>query len=851
VLGANSPFAGLKITVNQTQGLTNQAISITWTGGTPTNADTGGFSGQYLDNFLQIFQCWGDPDTTNPNNPGPPPQQCEFGAQPPVDPVAGTLPILGVTDDYTRQLQNHAPDWVPSPSDGVYDAGGGNYWMPFRAVDGTVVNIQDNAAVVDNPQAGQFWLNPYFDYTTTNEEDFARTFPDGTGSEVFSADTGLEAPGLGCGQHSLIQPGGTATVPQCWLVIVPRESRSAENIDQCSVTDCPGVDTSPMLPSVWQNRIAVPLQFRPVDESCSIGGNERRIAGSELATAAVTSWQPTLCNHPGSPPYQYSSLSDDQARQQLLGTLPGEPGAVVISRPIDPTTVDPTDPPVYAPLTLSGLVIGFNIERIPINSGSQGYDPAEQPLAGIPVGHIYLTPRLVAKLLTESYKDQFDGENFLEKTNGYTWLQHNAISLISDPDFLQYNPEFAALTTRQYYEAGGLIVEQPTADSAYEVWQWILSDREAGAWLEGQPDQWGMQVNPYYATNPDVNPSGVAFANPSPNNYPKADPYEYQQPNVLTSGVLPRPLTMQDVLPYTNNVQVAAADTSAASDGATRQSNPAALTPDTAWGKVPKQNPGTTFMISITDSASATTYGLQTASLSRAGDDGSSRTFIVPTQGSILAGAQAMVPSSVNGVLLPNPSPQSASAYPLTALTYAAITPGALSASERVDYANFIAYGAGPGQIPGTAFGQLPPGYVPLPGPLQAQAEAAARTIANFHSATAPGSNNPSSTTSSPAQGSGTGAATGAGSGGGSSGVGTTPNSASVGSGSPSGLGPGSGAGKPESNLALAGSVTPKSGVGAIRYVLPIVLGLGILAGLAARWLGVRRPTPPNTASES
>src|SRR5262245_39984729 len=67
-------FASISVTVNQTKNLTNQAVSVSWTGAAPgTNVSS---------KFLQIFQCWGDDDGTNPDNPGPPPQQCEFGGEP-------------------------------------------------------------------------------------------------------------------------------------------------------------------------------------------------------------------------------------------------------------------------------------------------------------------------------------------------------------------------------------------------------------------------------------------------------------------------------------------------------------------------------------------------------------------------------------------------------------------------------------------------------------------------------------------------------------------------------------------------------------------------------------------------
>ncbi len=54
-------FADLEITVNQTKNLTNQAVSVTWTGATPT-IDSGG--SRFGENYLQIFQCWGDDDGT-------------------------------------------------------------------------------------------------------------------------------------------------------------------------------------------------------------------------------------------------------------------------------------------------------------------------------------------------------------------------------------------------------------------------------------------------------------------------------------------------------------------------------------------------------------------------------------------------------------------------------------------------------------------------------------------------------------------------------------------------------------------------------------------------------------------
>jgi hypothetical protein len=69
-------FAGMEVTVNQTRDITNQAVSLTWKGAAPT-VSSGNTT--FYGNFLQIMQCWGDPDGEVPENPGPPPENCEFG----------------------------------------------------------------------------------------------------------------------------------------------------------------------------------------------------------------------------------------------------------------------------------------------------------------------------------------------------------------------------------------------------------------------------------------------------------------------------------------------------------------------------------------------------------------------------------------------------------------------------------------------------------------------------------------------------------------------------------------------------------------------------------------------------
>ena len=90
-----------------------------------------------------------------------------------------------------------------------------------------------------------------------------------------------------------------------------------------------------------------------------------------------------------------------------------------------------------------------------------------------------------------------------------------------------------------------------------------------------------------------------------------------------------------------------------------------------------------------------------------------------------------MVPSPVTGVLEPDPSTTAAGAYPLTMLAYAATTPESLPAAERQHYATFLHYAIGNGQTSGVETGELPAGYVPLPGGQRLEALDAVNSILN------------------------------------------------------------------------------------------------------------------------
>jgi hypothetical protein len=826
-VSGSGAYAGLKVTVNQTANLVDQAVSVSWTGGTQTTSTS-----QFQANYLQIFECWGDPQSTDPattTDPGPLPSQCQFGGE---ATSSSAYPVSGAGSEYSRIISQHGwstfppdcdfPTGQPTPAAcsalGYFDPTQNYLVEPFDAVDGTVIGQQADYNYNLDPYAPKpFWLNPYFRYGTSNEVDFARTYADGTGTQLFQVQTGLQAPGLGCGQQLQKVAGGTK-VPQCWLVVVPRGTPAEENPANV-VSD--SVTTSPLSPAAWANRIAVPLSFNPVGSSCAINATASQILGNEAASSAVDSWQPALCDQAGSPSYSYIESTDDQARQNIVSPTYGSAGMSVATYPADPSETTPTNPIVYAPVTLSGVAVAFNIQRVPAQSGGTG----EQALSGTQVQNLYLTPRLMAKLLTQSYQAQFQ-DITAKKPAGYGWALHNPIDLFTDPDFLQWNPEFKDLSTTQAIDAGTALVEEPTSDAATEVWKWILADPEARAWLDGTPDD-GMVVNPLYSINPKLNPSGVAFDSSTLNEYPKSDPYCYStgQTVVGPPSAPARKLCILDWSPYSLTLQAAAQATGAANDGAKTTFNLAG-TADTAWSANGPQVPGTHFVISITDTPSAARYGLQTASLSRSGDDGATRSFVAPDAAGLIAGEQSDVPSAVSGVLVPDPSTTATGAYPLTLLSYASTAPETLTTAERTLYTNFILFAIGNGQTSGVEPGQLPPGYVPLPGALRLEALNATNSI--LHPPAEPTDATTTGDTGGGSNASSTGSpATTAFNGDTSAAAGDQTSSEASGTGSSS---PAKGSGSAALGLIRTSSLS----VGRIRYLLPLLLLIGVGAGLGS-----------------
>jgi hypothetical protein len=605
-------FANLKVTVGQTTNLINQVVPITWTGGAPTQP-SGGLFGT---NYLQIMQCWGDDPA------GPDRTQCQFGA------ATGTAGGIWVT---TRQLTYPFVDPKETLKLPAGSPAGTNAYLPFWPV-GTDQPI--SAATTGSSQ--------FFDRQTTNEIPLAQTYADGTGQQFFEVQTSRQAAGLGCGDP--VPTGGARTGRKCWLVVVPRGTKEVDG------TPSSVLQSSPLSQSNWDNRLVFPLEFVPVSQACPLS-QERRVVGNELAVEAVSRWQPALCAGGGTV-YNYSQVSDDVARN--LVEVGQSPGLALMTNPVPADQVPPEHPLVYAPVALSGLAIAFNIER-QTNSLSSA---ADQLLNGQRFTSMKLTPRLVAKLLTQSYQRAVAGYQSRQVPD---YLKNNPPGLTVDPEFLDLNPDYKGFAA--HFQPPDALVQLGGSDLTSVLWSWVKADPDASAFLAGTPDPHGMVVN---KENKDL---------PLPTStFPRNDQSCVE--NVV--GNTTPPVTLKsctlDIHPFFNDMHAAAL---AASRGDSGSQSPQFSNDrhEVVLTKDDRQPPGSRALLAVVDAATAVRYGLPMASVLNAAHQ-----YVAPTTASLLAGAAAMKPSPVAGVLAADPGATDPGAYPLTGLSYAVSAPSTLDA---------------------------------------------------------------------------------------------------------------------------------------------------------------------------
>jgi hypothetical protein len=564
---------------------------------------------------------------------------------------------------------------------------------------------------------------------------YAATGTDGTGQATFIVSTQQQNASLGCSDQlacelviiPIMGVGCDATASALPLEDRPPADEAAADDTACRSAGHydPGElfssafgkgDGDPAVSgalwwsaSNWRNRITVPITFAAPPNACDILDTRTPldIYGSELMDQATLQWTAEFCKDPRKFKFRHVRTGEPQAKSALAG---GAIDAAFVSRPPSTGYVGPT---VSAPVAVTGFAVTFTVDD---NNKRE-------------VINLKLNPRLLAKLLSESYW-AFPSlkADYLALTPGSPGIEYKAMA--SNPQDMALDPEFQALnpgisSTVQFQSAGTLLALSGNSDVMYALTSYINADPEARAFLNGQPDPWGMIVNPGY--------KGIALPTEA---WPLLD--TFLSPDIDLDGCLrtdkgalaPIPIlplvaapvaslttiaqAMQYSLANSNTICVPRLNQSLQQIGGTLK----------ARGR---QQPGSRFMLGITSVADAEFFGLRMAALQSYAvvpdlkakfTDDTGRHFVVPSDSGMIAALKLSTFDKPTGTWpisytkLRTAAGQNA--YPGTLVVYAAIPTRGLAAADAAHFAQLLTFAATDGQQPGITDGQLPAGYVPM-----------------------------------------------------------------------------------------------------------------------------------------
>ncbi|GAA1743665.1 hypothetical protein [Aeromicrobium alkaliterrae] len=719
-------FDDLKVTVSKTKNLTDEVVGVTVTGmpGPTRQLNLGTGPVTVGANFVQAMQCWGDPAAADFY------QNCQFGA-------AG----------YAASPQQASTFTQLGPAGSPVTRGGTEVDVPFRSADGTMYSSLPIG--LGQPPAGVTRVDQLFAPTTSNEQ-LGLVGNDRTATFGFETQSAATAPHLNCGGSTA---GGSN---RCWLVVVPRGEHASTPTEKCQL---PGLGIpeeqvaqlgSPVNPDCdyWANRVVVPLDFQPVRSACAAGSQEVRLVGTELAASAMSSWQRQLCSSAGTA-FTLNTVADATARDQLVA---GGSTFVMTNRPATAEGLDEEGAQqlrdaaiVYAPTTVSAVSIAFIASK-------------ERQV----VTDIKLSPRLIAKMLTQSY-GALGGGAFYRNIDPVPGWNTNPLYLSRDPEFTALNPNVPA-----NMDQGQLIVTGPSgSDAISQVWAYLQADNDARAFLAGDADPWGMRINPYFlpkgAANAQVptmqentSPDRLSTSlDPVPGAFtkvglikPDGSPLCLCDTPMDTIGksddtLMPRVIQLQlnqtlrydslQAWPYAENYHQAAslvfrADTGSKTEWDGSYFNGPTVTPG-RYRANGLSFPWDTYLNGLIDSPTALHYQLNQAQLQLPNQPG---VFARPDETGMSRAVASAVATSTPGVSVVDPAKVGAGAYPLTLITYSAVNLQKSTPELRASYANFLEYVATSGQVSGTGIGELPPGYLPLDAAAIERTKAIAQTVRTY-----------------------------------------------------------------------------------------------------------------------
>lgn len=707
------------MTVSQTQNLrSRQSVDVTWTGAHPTgNTEADIYSPLGVnDEFpFVLLECRGTDSTSAPAADQVSPQTCwtQTGPQERFSQTPSTNFPAWRVDRYAapnaRTFHVNDPSPLPAGCDPYADAA--TRRVPFTSAGGTTY-YPDGVSCTKQPPEGLVVDNASQPGNTT----YGITRLDGNGDTKFTMWSTQDNSSLGCSESvkcSLVAVPVLGISCDVAAISLPAADRPPATNTTAVTKDCmstgaylPGQPDNGVPPALsvsgrlwwaasnWRNRITVPLTFAPVDNICDLVNAKEPVDlyGSELMTQAMIQWRPAFCLDAKRTPFRHVQVGEPQAAN-LLDQSSIEAGLVTY-----PPQGGYTRPVVNAPVALSGFAISYAI------------DDAE----GGSYKKLRMTPRLIAKLLTMSYP----GEQFVQ--DEYAALHTNPLDMSLDPEFQTLNPGIKKGVGNNI-SASTILSLSSDSDVMRSLTAYLNSDKETRAWLDGEPDPWGMKVNPNYAKI--VLPVQT---------WPQLDSFEptkYYATGLnfcLTSS--PGPF-----LPLIASPTIRMSNITFAMQFANTTSQVTCVQPvagSTEGLKLVaggRESPGFRFVLGLTSLADSARYALDTAALQTTVAAGTpakftndtGRTFVSPTDAGLRSAAQLLTPNVKAGLWdLPvaNIVTQDAAkaAYPGAMVVYAAVPTLDLPAADAQAYSALLKWAATTGQTPGTTNGTLPPGYLPL-----------------------------------------------------------------------------------------------------------------------------------------
>ncbi len=662
----------VKVTVDHTTNLRGrERVRITWEGAHPSGgraANPFGASGLRQEYPVVILQCRGRDDAKLPAAQRISPETCwtttaqqRFRSGPERQAIWRRDPHAAPGD--AEQKSGLAPEAF-ADCDDVPEFSA--HAVPFVAASGKV--YPSCSADTMAPEAA-------VDAALPAAEQAAFTDTDGRGAASFEVRTATENESLGC-----------SDTVACSIVVIPIQGVSCvEGDTECRRTGrfAPGssnfagegVDDAVSASywwagSNWRNRITIPVTFGTAPNVCDVLDSRAPTAfyGSELMSQAALQWAPAYCLSKQRFKFQHNRMSDEAAF--ALVEKGGAPAALVSGR----REQDSTEPVAYAPTAVTGFAVSYVIDR-PENAGEQA--------------QLRLTPRLLAKLLTQSYTGSAYGAQ-------HPGMAANPKSINQDPEFRALNP---GLDTTAREAAATLLSLSESSDVISSLTSYLASDADAKAFIAGKTDPWGMVVNPSYRR----------IALPV-SEWPLLDTFVPTY-DLDCQQQLSTPYFTQLAAPVSSLRTIAEAVLDGWPNVQTKCDRASSSDPY-KFGRADRQGVGSRFMLGIVSLGDAVRLDLKTASLRTA-----SNRWVAPDEKSLAAAISVAKPErSATGAFAITQAAlaKKPAAYPGTMIVYTTARTSGLPRADAKHVAQFIRVATTEGQRPGSANGTLPGGYLPI-----------------------------------------------------------------------------------------------------------------------------------------